>query len=118
MKAKLHPLASFELLISRDELQTLLECSSLHYDGVCRSASVVGGFLYGWNIHMIYSHEEGSTPLTEVTVLAIWTQLDTCLKILEMPPSHLAKSARDLSIAFGHYMRESTRVLSSLNWEL
>ncbi len=63
--------------------------SSFHYDSVCRQASHVGGFLYGW---------VNSLDLGTSEVLANPHQIGMCLKILEIGNSGVV-SAIEIPIA-------------------
>jgi len=40
-----------ELKLARAEVEHFRILSAAHYDGKCRSASAVGGFIYGWRNH-------------------------------------------------------------------
>lgn len=99
MNYEIYGVPRFEFRISRQQLDFLMDYSSAHYDTECRFASRVGGFVYGWNNRM------GIDSYTRVS--ASFRDLDTCLKILEIPiPSmnlkdrkiqeELASSFRDM----------------------
>lgn len=68
----------FYLHITKSVIDTCLTLSSLHYDGTCKAAGKLGGFLYGWKNHI-----EHFTP--ETLVRASFRELDLLLKICEMP---------------------------------
>lgn len=88
---------AFELVLTREVLDPLLICSSLHYDHACRSAGQVGGFLYGWQNQLEWSEAPHQT------VRMSTHQLDICLKILELSghlPESQAKEGAALRQAF------------------
>lgn len=119
MHCTLQASPSFQLTLTQEELAVLLDCSGTHYDGVCKSASLVGGFLYGWKNHFFsVDGEFNDAPLSEINVTATWSQIDTCLKILEMPRNHVAIRARFLSHTLKGYLGQSQFHLSKLRWEL
>lgn len=62
--------------ITVDDVRTLQICAARHYDGVCKSAGMVGGFIYGWmNRFTLFTN--GDEP-TEIYATA--RELGTCLK--------------------------------------
>lgn len=65
----------FNLPLPIETVELLMRMSSLHYDGRCKSASAVGGFIYGW--------KNSVTFMPDVPVSATWHELDTMLKICE-----------------------------------
>jgi hypothetical protein len=77
------------LVLTKDEVDYLLELSGHHYDGYCRSVGQRGGFLYGWRNAIV---EFGARLVT-----ANITQADTICKILELDTiSPLNDAFRDL----------------------
>jgi hypothetical protein len=75
MKIEINSQPVFNLPLPIGTIRLLIEMSSAHYDGVCKSASMVGGFIYGWNNSVSFS--------PEFPVSATWRELDTMLKICE-----------------------------------
>lgn len=75
MKIEITPSPVFNLPIPIGTIGLLMEMSAHHYDGVCKAAGVVGGFIYGWN--------NSVTFMPESPVSATWRELDTMLKICE-----------------------------------
>ncbi|WP_157979478.1 hypothetical protein [Rhodoferax ferrireducens] len=65
----------FELPLSLETVDLLMEMSRHHYDFVCKQASAVGGFIYGWRNSVSF--------VPESPVSATWRELDTVLKICE-----------------------------------
>lgn len=75
------------------EILRLCELSERHYDGVCKAASRVGGFLYGIKNQFSFTQNEkaGGKIIPEkdwslddfVEVHMVWRQLDTLAKIAE-----------------------------------
>jgi hypothetical protein len=94
MKITLHGKPQFRLPLTLADVDVLCKLSSMHYDSVCKQASVVGGFLYGWQGMLRFSEEEGSEPLA---VSGDFRTLDTCLKIMEgcVPGRFCPVSAED-----------------------
>ena len=88
------------------EIRLMCECSRCHYDGVCKDASKVGGFLYGM------SNAEENAPGHSHSLT--WRQLDTLAKILElgsMLELEKAKTAFGLNLEIRrtfHTLSEST----------
>lgn len=76
MKITIQASPKFYLSLTLEQVKLISELSSSHYDGVCRAASMVGGFIYGWVNSLTYAPSE--------QVPAEWRQLDTVLKICEM----------------------------------
>lgn len=68
-----------DLDITKKALGVMLKCSEAHYDGKCKAASKLGGFLYGWKNH--FELPEGQNF---VRVRATWHEVDELCKILEM----------------------------------
>lgn len=75
MKIEITPRPLFELHLPIETIDLLMEMSRHHYDGVCKSASAVGGFIYGWRNSVSF--------VPESPVSATWRELDTMLKICE-----------------------------------
>ena len=79
-----------ELEITRAEVEHIRECSARHYDGKCKSASLQGGFVYGWRNRFDWYSEGGKekTPTNKdlnakATVHATRHEIDLTCKILE-----------------------------------
>lgn len=85
-KITIRAVPKFYLSLTLAQVKLITELSSSHYDGVCRSASAVGGFIYGWVNLLTYNPSE--------QVSAEWRQLDTVLKICEMA-SYLDQAQQD-----------------------
>lgn len=62
-----------------DEVKAMTRLSQEHYDGLCRSTSKPGGFLYGLMNHVVWC--DASTAITAYPLS--WRQVDTLTKILE-----------------------------------
>jgi hypothetical protein len=76
MKIEINSQPLFKLPLSLETIELLMEMSRHHYDGVCKAASAVGGFIYGWRNSVSF--------VPEVPVSATWRELDTLLKICEI----------------------------------
>lgn len=71
---------TFSCEFTLQQLDFLIEISKRHYDGVCRSASGVNGFLVQWRTRIeaeIFN-----------SIRATFRELDTVLKICEMANFH------------------------------
>jgi len=85
--------------LTEAELDHLLLIASHHYDGKCKAAGEVGGFIYGWK-NMLLGRKEriSATPeeIAEIEIDATIQQLDTITKILEIDwddPNYRLKTA-------------------------
>lgn len=82
----------FWFALTDEQMAVLDHLSALHYDGVCRGATKVGGFIYGWKNARAGSEEESRKR----TILkASFREIDTCLKILEglmHPPGNMPEA--------------------------
>lgn len=83
MKIAIRGVPAFELTLSKRLVQTLMQCSELHYDSTCKAQSKVGGFIYGANNCV------GLLEKDSVTVSWTWRQCDIACKIAEFPPTGL-----------------------------
>ena len=80
MEFKGHTYAvSVQVLLTVDEVATLMELSAAHYDGHCKSAGEVGGFLYRLREQREWLGASG----TPTAALLSWSEVDTLVKILE-----------------------------------
>lgn len=48
MKIEINSQPLFMLSLPLKTIELVMEMSRHHYDGVCKQASAVGGFIYGW----------------------------------------------------------------------
>jgi hypothetical protein len=96
MQALLRATPRFIVTLSLSEYHTLKRCSQCHYDGVCACASKLGGFLYAWDFCISEGTDRNKSSST-FEVLCDFRQIDTCLKILEVPPPDVAREAYALS---------------------
>jgi hypothetical protein len=86
MKVSITGIPHFNLIFKKSTINVLMELSACHYDGTCKDAGKIGGFVYGWNNYFMNSvpcldnkqenHEQEITGIT-------YRQLDICLKICE-----------------------------------
>ena len=99
--------------------------SSHHYDGVCKDASRVGGFVYGWINHLSFNDGK-STDGEPVKVRGEFRQLDTCMKILEgrmMLKTGKPTDEEDLAIAhalandLANALYQANRMISPIKFE-
>lgn len=81
MRATITAKPIYQLWITLAQLAILQQGSRLHYDHKCQQASQLGGFLYGWANCAPFDLAEGG----EFHVTFENAELQTCLKILEMP---------------------------------
>lgn len=80
MKIEMTASPVFRFALNDKQLEVLIKCSSHHYDMVCKDASKVGGFIYGWKNSMDFHKDLGDGYLP---CKASWRDLDCCMKILE-----------------------------------
>jgi hypothetical protein len=95
MKIEIQCIAKFWIELPLDSAKLLQELSAIHYDGACRSAGMVGGFIYGW-VNMLTAFEGEEVPTEPRKVTASFHDLDIALKIMECspgmtPPAQFAK---------------------------
>lgn len=69
-----------EVGFTKVEVEWLMKLSAWHYDGVCRNAGRLGGFLYGINNHFVLD-EEHSLQASDVQLT--FGEIDILCKILE-----------------------------------
>lgn len=81
MEIEVYAVPHWNIQFTKAHINVLMELANHHYDGVCRDAARVGGFIYGWNNHIQFY--ELPSPVS-----ANSRQVDICLKILE-DSSHL-----------------------------
>lgn len=110
MKATIYAVPKFAITFTKTEIAVLTRCSDTHYDLLCKRASCVGGFLFGWYNCLTSPDEKYPNDEPTAAITCLSRELDTCLKILEMPPSDVQdaarKLARELSVLFraGQYL--------------
>lgn len=46
------------LRLTRPEIERIMELGRKHYDGVCKAACNVGGFVYGWSNRLMFDESE------------------------------------------------------------
>ena len=105
MKIEIYGKPDFWFSLSDGQMAVLERLSGLHYDGVCKAATRVGGFIYGWK-------NARDVAYKMVSVSASFREIDTCLKILEglqMPPADMTIG----QVAIGQALAASFRVALS-----
>lgn len=75
----------FLLQMTRQAVLLLQDLALHHYDGRCIGAGKCGGFIYGWVNHLTMGDEASQVQ----QVKAEPDQMDTMMKIMEMPPPGL-----------------------------
>lgn len=98
----------FEISATPELVATLIKLAGHHYDGTCKAAAEVGGFLYGWRNSL-------SPPVPTSFVSGSFRDLDLTLKICEVARyaqlSEVEKSALGEYITAVHYaLRRSNEV--------
>lgn len=68
---------NIHFVLNRAELMVLNNAAILHYDGKCKAAGMVGGFIYGWN-NLLNASDEDS-----ILVCCSFAKLDLMCKIME-----------------------------------
>jgi hypothetical protein len=84
---RLVPHYNVEVVLTRREIAVLMSRSANHYDGVCRAAGKLGGFLYGINNRLL------DVDVVEVEVTA--DELNLLMKICERGPILLYRDLRE-----------------------
>lgn len=104
MKVAIHAHPVFHFYLGAQAVELLRKLSKKHYDAHCRSISEPGrgSFLWGW--HTLCDGADGAE------VSASFRDLDTCLKLLEMPPPPHQLQAFMLSAFFRAILAESNRI--------
>lgn len=94
MKVEMKAMPKFWFNLTPDQLKALNFLSKVHYDWVCKSASMERGFIYGWTNQLDYN------PTAMVS--ASWGEIDTCIKICEGMMSHFDgyEHMKELDVAF------------------
>ena len=108
MKAIIYAVPKFAMTLTKSEIDALMRCSSCHYDLLCKRASLAGGFLYGWNNCLTSPDEKYPNDEPTAAVSCTTREIDTCLKILEMPPSDVQAPARKLAIQLSGLLHGGT----------
>lgn len=80
-KRKFSYKVSAEHVVTKDDLDRLLNNSERHYDGKCKSLSQQGGTLFGWRNQMTWAIEDGKDHI-EVDVT--FQTADILCKVMEM----------------------------------
>lgn len=78
MKIAIRGSPLFDVPLTAEHAEVLIECAAAHYDATCRAAGSEG-FLVTW--HRLLTPFMSVEPLARVE--ATWHELDCCLKILE-----------------------------------
>ena len=112
MKCHIVALPKFQLTLTPEEIRVIVDCSKLHYDAVCRQASALGGFVYGWKMCLTLLSK------SSVQCSATTRELDLCCKILENPTPDDYKLARNIRWSMLNYLAEANRVLGYLRFEV
>jgi hypothetical protein len=75
---KLVPYYKAEVTFTREDVDALMQNSARHYDGECRNAGKLGGFLYGISNRFV------AVPTDQTVTVELWAiQLDLLAKICE-----------------------------------
>ena len=109
MKATIYASPRYALTLSAKELKVLTDCSGMHYDSTCRNASRLGGFIYAAN--------NMASPVS-VSVTLNDRELQTCIKILEMPPSQYKDAATLIYRHLWACLRSARQNLSVLAFDV
>lgn len=106
MKITLSAEPNFSLPLTLQQVKLIAAVSENHYDGTCRAASQVGGFIYGWINYLTFAAERRTPDETEPdTVQATWRQLDSVMKICEMGHLQPADQAAEIQNITTHLHR-------------
>lgn len=112
MKIEMTAKPVFHFDLNPDQLRILLWCSEHHYDAVCKGASRVGGFIYGWKGRLTWIWDN-PLAFSGYGCHADATSLDICCKILEgtfgLPESD-RQIAIKLSRRFKDCLEQSSKI--------
>lgn len=97
MKVTLIPQFTAGFMLDPASLEVLMQCSAVHYDTVCRSASAENGFIKRWQHARAHDFPCSAT----------FHQLDICLKCLEHGPV-------GASVIFKDTMRRTRKLLNNI----
>jgi hypothetical protein len=103
MDIQIHASPVFLIPLREKHIEVLMLLSEHHYDGTCKAASKVGGFLYGWKNQIDWwkdyeQEEEYKTIRTNMHELGL------CCKMLEMSSYLFPSPSRGLTAAvFGSH---------------
>lgn len=101
---------------TKEDVEVLLECSRRHYDGRCKAAGQVGGFLYGIKNHVEWGGPEIDGPTEPSPVELTFDKLDTLAKITEPVVMHLcSRQAFELYQTFMTLLRQLNEEYVRLN---
>lgn len=101
---------------TKEDVEVLLECSRRHYDGRCKAAGQVGGFLYGIKNHVEWGGPEIGGPTEPSPVELTWDKIDILAKITEPVVMHLcSRQAFELHQAFMTLLRQLNEEYVRLN---
>lgn len=114
MKATIYAMPQFQITFTKSEIDTLMRCGRIHYDGVCQSFTRQGGFLYGWNNCLTSPDEKFPDDEQTVAISCTSRELNTCIKILEMPPSDVAPLGRALSSQLSNLYYEGIQATENI----
>ena len=108
MNIQIHASPVFFVPLREKHIEVLMLLSEHHYDGTCKAASKVGGFLHGWK-NQINWWKQPDYELEEEykTIRTDMHELGLCCKMLEMSSylftdkdSEEMKTARDMRQSF------------------
>ena len=101
MQYEIHHRPEFYLSMNAETARLMQRLSAMHYDGRCKAAGQPGGFVFGW-----VNWTMGPEP--ETPVHATTHEMDTAMKILEMPPP-LTAEERELLIDLRNTINKAMR---------
>ncbi len=92
-----------EITLTRKELEVIKKCSEAHYDGVCKSISREGGFIYGW-----FNKLGVKNSITETVTFNTCDIIAKTLEVQRYMPKEDIEFAYKLSIFFHDIMKNFT----------
>lgn len=93
--------------ITRADLNAMIRMAATHYDFKCKSAVLLGGFIYGWRNQFL------GNEVTETAVQASTSQLNLLCKICENQ-SLTGEAVNDFAL---HLAVKQLFVECSMEWE-
>lgn len=114
MNIELRARIEFYVPLTEQNIDLLMNLSAAHYDGTCKAAGAIGGFIYGWKNAATW-WREGKTPKEDQRVHARFDDLDICLKIMEWPTASLVDDEPEVKAALARMRKHFLGALRLAN---
>lgn len=104
------------VVLNKEEVAQLMECSRLHYDGLCQSWSRNGGKIFGW-VNEIVWKEQSEEENKDISVELTFRDVDILSKITENFLPGREKLVMALHRFFGNVCQELKEETQRINPE-